>query len=59
MLQWHVSSVKKSKDEELAAVPDVVQTAKLNAVCHASRRLCPDLMIAGLTQDSVNQFLPD
>jgi hypothetical protein len=42
MLQLHVSSVKKSKDEEPAgAVPDVVQTAKLNTVCHASHSVVP------------------
>jgi hypothetical protein len=42
MLQLHVSSVKKSKDEESAgAVPDVVQTAKLNTVCHASHSVVP------------------
>jgi hypothetical protein len=42
MLKLHVSSVKKSKDKEPAgAVPDVVQTAKLNTVCHASHSVVP------------------
>jgi hypothetical protein len=60
MLQLHVSSVKKSKDEETAgAVPDVVQTANLNMFAVPHILLCPDLMIACLTQTSVNQSLPN